>query len=332
MKYGSLTINELVAVAGLLNGETGISAVLEGKDNLDTVKYGEMTLGNNEALVNILGGMEVVEAILRGEQEVHLRKAIIKWFDKHGRSIPSRTLSASVTDPDPDYHYLEQPMLNYAERLARIVNCFSLKEPISADEFENRAESLLEALRADDNAKLIINGVALPFYIPQTQVGDYGQVLSNVFLPAIERSYKAEFPKRTFYNHRRRHLADQTTIVSGSRHERFVEAMQQGNVVGVYFPNCLQGFSVDASRKQMASLPEMFLLAGGFDTCASMVAYPDVLARDWKTPILDLAAMQWQSVDYSLYFRAYDEDLYIDNKGPIGNSYAHHASGLVVLG
>lgn len=331
MEHRDLTIDELVAVAGVLNGSCGISAILAGKQDLETAKYGEMTLGQIEALINILGGLEKVKAILRKEKEVVLKDSISILFDKHGRRIPPRTMSASVTDANRDY-FLKQPKLNYAERLARIVDCFALKEAITADEFENRAESVLEALRNDDNTKLITNGVFLPFYIPQTQVGDYGQVLDETFLVAVERSYKAEFPKRSFYNYHKGTLTGQTSIVNGSRHERLVEAMQQGSVVGVYFPNCLQGFSVDADREQMTSLPEKFLLAGGFDAAASVVAYPDVLARDFKTPLLDLAAMRWQPADSSLYFYASVDYLDFGSRGNLGYAHDRCAGGLVVLG
>ncbi len=330
MKYGDLKINEVVTLADLLNGRKGIDGLLEGK-TLATPKYGEMNLGQNEALVNILGGIDVVEAILRGEKEINLTDPIIKWFDKHGRRIPPRTLNASVTDANRSF-YLKQPKLNYVEMLARIVDCFALKEAISTDEFENRAEAILSGLRADENTQPITNGVYLPFYLPKTQVDDYGRVLDEVFLPAVERSYKVDFPKRSFNNYGKVTLAGQTTIVEGSRHERLVEAMQQDNVVGIYFPNCLQGFSVYADREQMASLPDKFLLAGGFDGAGAMIGHAKTLARDRNTPLLDLAAMQWQSSGHSLYFNASDDCLGFDRRSSLDDAGDGYAGGLVVLG
>lgn len=329
MKYGDLKINEVVTLAGLLNGRTGIDGLLADRE-LDTPKYGEMNLGQNEALVNILGGLENVEAILRGEKKVDLKDAIIKWFDKHGRRIPSRTLQSAVTDADRNYN-LTHTKIDLAERLDRLFEYLG-GAFITTQDFENRVDQILKGLRNDDNTKLITNGFGFPFALPQTTVGDYGKVLDEVFLPAVERSYKAQFPKRTFYNHRKGTLEGQVSIVDGSRHERLVEAMNQGVVVGVYFPNCLQGFSVDADREQMASLPEKFLLAGGFEACASMIAYPDILARDVNTPLLDLAAMRWRSAGSSLCFRAYDDNLYFDYRVSLGEAGCGCAGGLVVLG
>ncbi len=325
-----LPLNEALMPACILKEQTLKDFVKQAGPI--SLKYGYLTYGQIEAVLNKVcsGDQTILQGLLRGEKEVSLTDAIIKWFDKHGRRIPPRTLTASVTDANRNY-FLKHTKLNYAERLARIVDCFVLKEAISVDEFKNRAETILDGLRADEKTQLITKGVHLPFYLPQTQVDDYGRVLDEVFLPAVERSFKAEFPWRSFYNRRKGTLVGQTTIVEGSRHERLVEAMQQGNVVGIYFPNCLQGFSVHADREQMASLPDKFLLAGGFDAAAAMVAFPDVLARGSKTPLLDLAAMQWLSSDFSLYFSAYGGPLVFDLWSNLGHSRVISAGGLVVL-
>lgn len=332
MEHRDLTIDELVAVAGVLNGSYGISAILAGKQDLETAKYGEMTLGQIEALINILGGLEKVKAILRKEKEVVLKDSISILFDKHGRRIPPRTLRRAVTKADRRFLFYQHSKLDLAERLNRLFEYFGCGAFITTEDFENRVEQILEGLRNDDNTLALTNGIYLPFALPQTMVGDYGKVLDEVYLPAVERSYKAQFPRRKFYNHRQGKLEGRVTIVDGSRHERLVEAMNQGVVVGVYFPNCLQGFSVDADREQMASLPDKFLLAGGFEACASMIAHPDILARDLHTPLLDLAAMRWQSAGYSLFFSAGDDNLYFAERGSLGFADGGYAGGLVVLG
>ena len=259
----------------------------------------------------------------------------VSFFNRYGVRISPRGLKANTTKPDRDYH-IKQPVLNYGERLARI-NSY-LKSPtallnLSGAEFETRSEAIIASLREDETVSNLLKGVYLPFAIPQMDVSDYGQALNDVFLPAVGSSYAQQFGgQRPFNNYRKHDLAGQTTIVEGSRHERLVEAMKQGSVVGIYFPNCLQGFSVDADREQMTSLPEQFLLAGGFDAAAAMIAYPDVLARDGYTPLLDLAAMRWQSGVYSLYFCAYDGNLNFAFRGGLGDAGGNYAGGLVVLG
>jgi hypothetical protein len=333
VEHRDLTIDELVAVAGVLNGSCGISAILAGKQDLETAKYGEMTLGQIEALINILGGLEKVKAILRKEKEVVLKDSISILFDKHGRRIPPRTLRRAVTKADRRFLFYQHSKLDLAERLNRLFEYFGEGAFITTQDFENRVEQILEGLRNDSNTKPITNGVGLPFALPQITVDDYGKVLDEVFLPAVERSYKAQFPERTFYNRFKGTFEGQVSIVDGSRHERLVEAMKQDIVVGVYFPNCLHGFSVEASLKQMASLPEKFLLVGGFEACASMIAHPDILARDLNTPLLDLAAIRWQyAEDCWLCFSAADDHLEFHGGGGLGDAFLTCTSGLVVLG
>ena len=93
--------------------------------------------------------------------------------------------------------------------------------------------------------------------------------------------------------------------------------------MGIHFPNPLQGFSVNASREQMATLPQGFILSG-MDTSVAMVMYPDILARDWNTFGLDLAALSFyfQYSRYSLKFTANDVNLEFDNTHNLVNARA----------
>ena len=54
--------------------------------------------------------------------------------------------------------------------------------------------------------------------------------------------------------------------------------MNHASTVGIYFPNPLQGFSVDAGWEQMATLPEGFILSG-IDIIIAMIMYPDILTQ-----------------------------------------------------
>jgi hypothetical protein len=107
--------------------------------------------------------------------------------------------------------------------------------------------------------------------------------------------------------------------------------MKQGPVKGIHFPNPLQGFSIKASREQMLTLPKGFILSG-LDTAIAMIMYPDVLARGYLTPGLDLAALSWQSADYSLFFRADVSRLDFDNSDGLAVDYGNYSGGLLFLG
>jgi hypothetical protein len=293
------------------------------------MKYGELTFGQMEALVNILGGLENVNALLRGEKEVDLKDAIIQLFDKFGRRIPPRHLQSLVTDANYSCN-LAHTELDLVARLNRLFEYLG-GSFIPSSEFIDRVDQILEGLKKDESTKNIANGVSLPFALPQIFVDDYGKMLEEVFLPAVERSYKAQFPGRGFTNYREGELRGRITVDEQSRHQRFLNTLDQDVVVGVYFPNCLQGFSVGADLEQMASLPDKFLLSGGFEVCASMIAYPDILARHESTPILHFEALQCETI-FSFFFRPTDYYLCFDADDILNLKSGRHSGGLTVLG
>jgi peptide subunit release factor RF-3 len=84
----------------------------------------------------------------------------------------------------------------------------------------------------------------------------YGKILDEKILPAVEAAYVEQFPKRKFTNYRKGDLAGKVTIIKGSRHENFLDAINSGPVVLVFFATALQGFSIEADLEQMADLPE----------------------------------------------------------------------------
>ena len=287
--------------------------------------------GRVEALLNILGEPNA-EAVLRDELEVRFSpRAPRTFFDANGRCIPFRGIQSRICDPDRDFHLI-QPPLDYGLRLARLGEYLQAGgSMISAAEFEDRCQKLLELLSADEQCGEIVKAVHLPICIPQTAVVDYGVSLET-FLPGVERSYKIEFPERTFSNYRKGDLVKKMTMVPGTRHDILVERLATGPVVGVYFPNPMQGFSVLAQREQIEVMPPWFLLSGGFDTATAMAAYPDVLARDLNTPKLDLAALQWRGSSCSLCFEASDDELVFGGRGGLGLASGYYSGGFFVLG
>jgi len=294
------------------------------------MKYGKFTLGEIEALINILGE-DVVYALLRGEIEFEIREVIRKLFDKNGRRIPPKGLKAAVCDPNKDFQ-LVQPGFGYEERLAQLVRYFPKgTEFPSAEEFKARSEALVDQLRSDKFLANLLSGVYLPICLPRIESGDYGRMLEEVFIASAERAYKAEFPDRAFNNYRKGELSGQVSIISGSRHEKLIAEMGKGPVVGIQFFS-LRGFSINASREQMESLPESCLLSGAIDFMTALAMYPDVLAGNWNTPGYLCSANSWRSGGYSLNAEAYDDSLGFDFAGHLAGAYAYFSSGLLFLG
>ena len=93
----------------------------------------------------------------------------------------------------------------------------------------------------------------------------------------------------------------------------------------------IQGFSIHADREQMSTLPEGFVLSG-MDTPIAMVMYSDILARDYNTPGLDLATLQWQSADCSLSFKACDGGLGFVSTDVLASAHDDYSGGLLFLG
>ena len=243
-------------------------------------------------------------------------------------SMKGPSVTAAVTTPGRNF-YLVQPVVNYADRLRRMEE-FSGPTGLSAAEFEDRAEGLFTKLRGDILLAPTAAGVCLPVPFAARKVGDYGTDLEAVLL-GTGRAYENEFPQRKFINHRKGTLASQVTVLSNTRHDRFIARLVEP-VVGLYFPNLLQGFSVDAQRQQICDLPESMLLSGPIDTALAMTAYPDVLARDFNTPGLDCSAVQWRSARCSLFFWAIGGELGFDYGTDLGIANDFYSGGVLFLG
>jgi hypothetical protein len=304
----------------------------------------ELTGGQVAAILNKVAGegsdeekRERLGALLRDELEVQLVERILKLFDKNGRRIPSKGLQAAVCDPDRDFHFVQPQLVevaHYAARLVRFQEAFRVGPVMSAADFEGRSKKLIAEIKGNKNLANLLSGVHLPVILPQleSEVADYGETLEEVFVPAARSAYKKQFPGRKFYNYWEGKLAGKVSIIPESRHDRLIAKMQAGPLVALYFPAPLQGFSMLASREQMATLSEELWLAGGFDTLAAIAMYPDVLARDFHTPGCDLSALYWQSPDDSLSLGALGDGLVFFCGGVLGRAPVSFSSCLLFLG
>ena len=294
--------------------------------------------GQIAAILNKVSGGDrtKLEAILRDELEINLAEKEQTLVDKNGRVIPSRDLKSAVCEPNRRF-YPQQPKLetfdDFGSRQKRFENAFGSGPCSIADaEFQDRTRKLIGEIEKNRRIANLLSGVHLPIILPRLESGDYGAVLEQIFLPRVKSAYEKEFPKRKLYNCRENDLESKVSVVPGMRHEKLLERMAGGSVVAIYFPNPLQGFSIRASREQLSDFPDSLLLSGGFDTATAMVMYPDILARDWYTPGLDLSALSWQSPGGSLCFRASGDDLYFGGRGVLAGARDGYSSGLLFFG
>jgi hypothetical protein len=316
-----------------MRGKISIVHRAQKEDKMDPLKELEgLDAGRQLALVKKLGGREVVNAILRGEKTVMIKDTIRLLFDKHGRRIPEG-LQANVCDANRKFR-LDRPKLDnevdFVNRISRLHGCLSINTQVTAKQLKVETERLLATIRGNSQIANIANGVYLPVVLPKLVTNDLGAEL-ELYLAGVDNIYANTFGERTFYNYRKGTLANEVSIVNGSRHDQLIKRMKQGPVIGLHFPNPLQGFSIHASREQMSTLPEGFILSG-MDTPIAMVMYPDILARGYNTPGLDMAALQWQSAGGSLGFEPGGGRLAFGYTGYLAYAVGSYSGGLLFLG
>ena len=294
-------------------------------------KYSDWTKGQVESLINIIGE-ENVRELLAGNLKIRFEKVIKSFFDRHGRRI-SQGLLAKVCDPNRQFR-LDQPDLDQessnASRITRLHQCLDIDTGITAEQFQSESHRLLTLIGDNPQIANLARGVCLPVVLPQLIVDDLGTEL-ELYLDRVGKSYAGTFSGRKFHNHRKGELVGKVSIVQESRQDHLIERMRQGPVIGLHFPNPLQGFSINASREQMSTLPQGFVLSG-IDTVIAMIMYPDVLACGANTPGLDLASFLWQSADYSLCFGANDVRLDFALTDDLVHACGRYSGGLFFLG
>jgi hypothetical protein len=251
-------------------------------------------------------------------------------FDASGRRIPPPGIGAAVNPADSRYT-LVQPRIDYAEIHARLTDHIG-PTGLSSTEFADRAESVLALLRGSDETAPLASGVRVPFALGRARHADIGRALEEEYLPALGRAWKARFPKSDFKNEIKGGMAGKATIAKGSRYERLVDAMAEASLVGYYFPLALSGFSFAASLRQMADLPDTFVLSGGYEACAALTGCPDLIVNPSAyPPQLDLASLEAPAAGYGYHFAPYASSLTFNGRFHIDQASDYCSSGLTVL-
>ena len=255
--------------------------------------------------------------------------ALAPLFDVSGRRIPSPGIGAPVNPASPRYG-LAQPAIDHSVIHRRISEHIpGAAAVLSLDAFRDRAGALLDRLQSDPATREIARGVHVPFFLPADRSADPGQALESVYLPAVGASYTARYPKYDFRSELKGGLAGKMNVAPGSRYEVLLTALAAGPIVGVYFPLALSGFSIDAALRQMADLPDGFVLSGGCDAAAALVASPELIMKeDGYPPQLDLAALEGTAPRYAYHFAPYGYNLTFNGRYHNGLASDYCSSGL----
>lgn len=262
-------------------------------------------------------------------------------FDVSARRLPPDGLAAPV-NPACTRYSLTQPGIDYAQIHARISEHMGFGHRslggggsaghVSASEFAERAEGVLDALRRNEETARLADGVRVPFALAADRHDDLGQALEDLYLPAVGRSWKVRFPKSDFKNELKGGLVGKVAVARGSRYERLVQALAEGPVVGYYFPMALAGFSVEAALRQMPELPDTFVLSGGHEACAALTGCPDLIVQtSGYPPQFDLSAYHAPAAGYGYHFAPYGYNLTFNGRFHNGLASDYCSSGLTVL-
>ena len=332
----SLTREEDHLLTQILGGEEVVRAIIAANNDstIQLPKFGSWTRGQVEGLITKLGE-DVARRIASGELvaevkdgNVVVEKSVLPLFDKGGRGIPFPGMKG-VVDANRSFNLGGPFEVNYKLVHNRLKKHFGRKYkfmPVS--EFETRCKTVLDFVRNNPRIANLLNGPYFPWVMPQLS-GDIGKLLDNVIVPAAESSYKEQFAGREFTNYRHKDLAGKVTVIPDTRQDTLIRAMDEDSICGVYFPT-LQGFGIPADREWIMKVSEQRLILSGMEVPVVVAAYPDICGRDHQTPGLDMAALQWQSSDYSLCFFAGDDgaDFGRRSLGTSGSS----AGGVSILG
>ena len=212
-----------------------------------------------------------------------------------------------------NYYRLDQPRIDYALILDRIGRHLGAALDITADQFEGRVASLLSRLRSSTDIGNLAGGVYVPFAFRRAQQGaDLGTELQDYLLPGLQKSFTERFPEARFKAVLQGDaaLASRVSLDPHARYQEFVDASEQGTVVGIYFPQALQEFDLASQRRQMQSLPHppgaSICLSGGIDICAALTGIPELLfSEDFYTPIPTMASYVHADERLVLLLKAY---------------------------
>ena len=238
------------------------------------------------------------------------------YFSKIGRRVPTEGMRVFNQIPS-EYYKLSQPELNFEQILESLEHQGMVVPSFKAEKFKQAALGVLSTIELNDSYRNLLKGVHVPFAISSTQKGvDLGAHLESNLLPSVQNSFNAVFPQSHFKAvlQSNSELSRNIKLAKHSRYESFIEATQNGAVVGWYFPQALQEFDVSSQRSQMTSLPVLqdvhVCLSGAIDICASLVGVPSLLINeDCYPPILCMSAYEHSDPRMILLLKAYGPHL-----------------------
>lgn len=254
-------------------------------------------------------------------------------FDGSGRCIPSDYIDSTlITNPRPKlifsdskHSILRKPqemahLGQFKQAIGHLHKSLEIDTGITGKQFQTETKRLLNLVQGNDKIANIAKSSWWPVILPKIISDDLGEELES-YLLAIDH-YHNESGKSSIrnYNDQPESLLGCVHSALGSRHEKLVEQMKQGPVMGLYFANSLEGFSCEAAREQESTLPEGFILSG-LDIAVAIIMYPSILINNGGFYGLTMSALS-QAPDgghaFNFFYQeatklAFDIEYYTEN-------------------
>lgn len=277
-------------------------------------------------LIQMLGDQNA-RGILEGEVAVRMvRQCFDEWGMRNSTTLTSPVWRVNSWDRwllEPSRRcYTEE---DYTRRLEWL--CEICDGVIPADHFGGitvkdlleEKERLYWAISNNFQIRNILNGLYFTVLLPKIS-GDSLEKIITQWLEALRKSYTKIYPRYKFkirgVGNKKKNPLIEIPVVEESRHKKLIERLQQGPLVGIYFPIALQGFSTHAAWEQMATLPSSFVLSG-LDAIMAHAMYTDTFLDNRKISTFKLGAFYRASDRTSFYlnehpwefcFVAYEND------------------------
>jgi hypothetical protein len=221
----------------------------------------------------------------------------MSFFDENGRRIPYEGLRF-YSNEISSYYKLIQPKLDLFNIFDRIKTFNNMENDLSFSDFSLKYDELRYVINNNIDFSNLLRGVHIPFFYQNNHlIDDYGDNLERALLPCFKNSFSHQFPNSYFkaFMQAGSSLSGNINLCSYSNYSSFIKSSYKKPIIGLYFPNALQGYDILSQRIQMRDLPTLpganVCLSGGIDICSALLGSPELLIdNEFYAPILCMSS------------------------------------------
>ena len=231
-------------------------------------------------------------------------------FDSLGTFVPTKDLKVFSYPSSGFYKYTIQDPSDSIYRLSRYMK-------FSKESLTDYIHKIYTSIQSDLVFSSLLKGPWLPFVMPQSVNNDIGSRLEQELLPVLHQSFTSLYPAQHFK------AVIQDNIQLAGRllpriktcYQKFVASNQDSTLVGIYFPNCFNQYSVSSQISAFTRLPNLpthlnSCLSGPLEIASSLIGAPNFLIHsDSYSPVLIASGSQHSDERLVPCFKSYGQHL-----------------------